>query len=198
MLEGEELRDIRDIPVLTHRSCDYNDDLFLKERESIRIAKLSDKRFVDIIYDSVDCEPGIIPADVNNAELIYCPEGNVLSLFPATSIYITATVVQPNARHYDRELDEFVTGPVESKIFYQFAGIVPDLNKNGIDDLIDIREGTEKDINGNGVIDGFEPGEEDQDEKPDSILWIFIIVIMILVILYALLLRKRKKNTVRG
>ena len=43
-----------------------------------------------------------------------------------------------NARHWDMAKKEYVTGPVVTHAFLQFAGRHPDLNKNGVDDYIDM------------------------------------------------------------
>jgi len=83
-----------------------------------------------------------------------CPSAGVnIDLFPATTLYLTATVIDPNAKHWDPAAKTFVTGPVESHLFYQIAGRHPDLNRNGVDDFIDILQGKSKDTNGDGVPD---------------------------------------------
>jgi hypothetical protein len=43
--------------------------------------------------------------------------------FPATTVYLTATFVDPQAKHWDPRAKAYVTGPVTSKLFYQFAGV---------------------------------------------------------------------------
>jgi len=43
--------------------------------------------------------------------------------FPSAVIYVTASFVDPNARHFDPVKKAFVVGPVISKLYYQFAGI---------------------------------------------------------------------------
>ena len=43
--------------------------------------------------------------------------------FPSATVYVVATFVDPNATHYDPNVNRFVAGPVTSKVFYQFAGI---------------------------------------------------------------------------
>ncbi len=128
---------------------------------SVPIARLSDRRHVDLYYSRRGCEPGIkTPAglkpysrDIDVGEVVYCPEGPALSLFPATYTYVMATVVDPKAKYWDAAQGRFVTGPLESHLFYQLAGTVPDLNHNGTDDLLDIRTGKSRDANGNGVPD---------------------------------------------
>jgi CARDB len=67
-------------------------------------------------------------------------------------------VTDPNARFFDRNLGSFVQGPLKSRIFVQIPGEKPDLNENGVDDAIDIADGTCTDENGNGVCDHVEPG----------------------------------------
>jgi opacity protein-like surface antigen len=131
---------------------------------SIPIARLSDERHVDVTYDSTGCTPGIrtangftpFEADIDVGEVIYCPDGPALSLFPATYTYVMATVVDPDAEHWDPAQGRLVTGPLETRLFYQFAGIVPDFNDNGVDDLLDIRGGVSRDDNGNGLPDEVE------------------------------------------
>jgi hypothetical protein len=76
-----------------------------------------------------------------------------VDLFPATTIFITATVIDPVATYWDAVQSQFVNGPLATKVFYQFAGRHPDLNHNGVDDFIDIATGTSMDVNGDGVPD---------------------------------------------
>jgi hypothetical protein len=167
----------------------------VEDKVEVRIAGLADKRHVDITYDPEDCERGLIlpqaTSDARIGDVEYCPEGIAVSLFPATSVYVTATMVDPDARFWDPDTGDFVEGPLESRLFYQFAGIVPDLNRNGIDDLIDIRTGTSVDANGNGVPDEAEP-EEEPEEKPWLPLWLIILLIILLLVLFIHLLVRRR------
>ena len=83
-----------------------------------------------------------------------CPNAGInVDLFPATMIYVTATVVDPNANTGYPVSKSFVVGPLESRLFYQIAGRRPDLNRNGVDDFIDIATGKSKDTTGDGVPD---------------------------------------------
>lgn len=159
MLENVPLQDIRGLPVNPYSRCTPMTQFELAENQAFRLASLTDNRFVDITYNSDDCEPGIVasPNDGRGIEVVYCPNGTALSLFPSTAIYISATIVDPNANYYDPDSGFMVTGPLTSKVFYQFAGIVPDFNNNGEDDLIDIRTGVSKDVNSNGVVDEVDP-----------------------------------------
>jgi hypothetical protein len=119
----------------------------------IDAARLSQKRHVFKQLTQSDCA---VP--VGN-----CQAGKfMIDLFPATSMYITATVVDPAGQLWDPSKRRFVTGPVESRLFYQIAGRHPDLNRNGIDDLIDIQGGTSSDSRGIGVPDDARPPSGDQ------------------------------------
>lgn len=138
-------------------------DVRVKTSAPLMIGRLSEKRNVDIVYGPKECPPGSIgskrpggPGDTNRGELAYCLRGNALSLFPATYTYLVATVVDPKMRHWDARKKKFVTGPVETRVFHQLAGFVPDFNRNGVDDLIDIRQRRARDENRNGVIDEVE------------------------------------------
>lgn len=165
MMRGAEPRDLRGEPVEFLSSSRFT-NLELVDRVEIPLGKLTDKRSVDIVYSAKDCPPGSLGSvqkdgavvkggagDGEGVEIQYCHQGNALSLFPATYTYMVATVVDPQAKHWDPELEEFVTGPLESVIYFQLGGFQPDFNQNGIDDLRDIRTGTSRDEDGNGVPD---------------------------------------------
>jgi hypothetical protein len=49
--------------------------------------------------------------------------GSVRDPFPSATVYVIATFVDPNVRHYDPTTNAYVIGPVTSKLYYQFAGI---------------------------------------------------------------------------
>jgi len=72
-------------------------------------------------------------------------------LFPSTTVYLTANVVEPAAKHWDPRKKKYVVGPVVSILFYQIAGRHPDLNKNCVDDFLDIKSGRFLD-NGKGIL----------------------------------------------
>ena len=82
-----------------------------------------------------------------------CKLGMVAALFPATTTYLSATVTDPAAKHWDAEKKDYVVGPVSTQIFYQVAGRHPDLNRNGVDDFVDIAMGKARDGNKDGVVD---------------------------------------------
>ena len=104
----------------------------------ITVARLSDPRVIDIEYGG-NAGNGDVPSGA--APLNYpAAEGRFLALFPSTYVYITADVIDPAA-------------DVTSRLYYQFAGGVPDCNENGIDDMIEIVNGSAPDGNGNGMPD---------------------------------------------
>lgn len=196
MIADDTLQGLRGQPIELRRpspSYEPVQSFKVEDQVSFRLAQFTDKRSVDITYDSTDCERGYSPPagpqDVDIGEIQYCPDGTALSLFPATSVYMTATVVDPNAKYFDPDAGEFVNGPLESQVFYQFAGFVPDFNDNGTDDLLDIRSRTSADENGNGIPDEGEISEPDEDQSY-TILWWILILIIILIIIF-LLFRKR-------
>ncbi len=199
MIVGEKMRDVRGTPIVAHGNCNPTRNFELKDSKEFHLSKLSDDRFVDIIYDSSNCTPGLITAsgDAISGSLVYCPEGNSLSLFPSTSVYVTATIIDPNARYFDRNIGDYVNGPLESKVFYQFVGIVPDFNNNGVDDLIDIREGNSIDKNGNGVPDEVDQGlpTGGDDEPPKLPWWVYLIwaiLIIFIIVILIMYFRQRK------
>lgn len=157
MMRGAEPVDVRGLPIEFLSSTSFKTES-VQDRLRLPIAKLSDPRTVDILYGPDDCPTGAVGGtlsvgDADPGEIDYCEQGNALSLFPVTYTYLIAKVTDPNARYWDPERREFVTGPLSSVVYYQFAGIQPDLNNNGVDDLLDIRAGTSRDQDRNGVPD---------------------------------------------
>jgi hypothetical protein len=117
----------------------------------VAVARLTQGRH---IFENVVTRNCSAPADRSSgSEVNECVNGIFVDLFPATTVYVVATVVDPRARHWDPAQGRFVVGPVQSRIFYQFAGHHPDLNRNRTDDAIDIFRGTSKDTNHDGVPD---------------------------------------------
>ena len=49
--------------------------------------------------------------------------GEQFDPFPSAVVYVIATFVDPNAKHFDAATHAYVVGPVTSKVYYQFAGI---------------------------------------------------------------------------
>ena len=160
MVDGAKVTDLRDLPVI---DLERQDALLFESSEPIRIdeliripiANLGKPRSVQEFLEAPpDCRPGIVQGgDSVIDQYEYCVTGPMLSLFPSTYVYVEAVLVDPNARHWDPEREEYVEGPVTTRIFYQFAGIKPDLNDNDVDDIIDIHSGESRDEDGNGVPD---------------------------------------------
>lgn len=119
----------------------------------IAVARLSQKRHIFRQITAKDCEA----SDASQEPDARCQPGISVDLFPATTMYITAKVVDPRAKGWNSVKKRFVTGPVESQLFYQIAGRHPDLNHNGVDDFIDIRTNRSHDSKGNGVPDDARP-----------------------------------------
>lgn len=135
----------------------------LGETFTMPVARLTDRRHLDVtIEPSEICDennktlprPSVGPSDrPGPEEEEYCEAGDYLSLFPATSVYVIATVVDPDARFWDPGAGTFITGPLRSRLFAQFAGVIPDFNRNGRDDYLEIRNDEVRDENGNGIPD---------------------------------------------
>lgn len=205
MMRDADAVDIRGRRVVEFAQAAHK-QLKLSDTVDVTIGNLAEKRHVDIVYGPEDCpkdalRPGFQvkqsasgPADTEQGELKYCMKGNALSLFPATYTYIIATVVDPNAYYWDRNTSRYVTGPLKTRVFYQVGGIVPDLNNNGVDDLIDIRTGGSVDDNQNGVPDEAEQGSECNCDLTDirKMIIIGLILIIIIVLIVIMLLFKRR------
>jgi len=104
------------------------------------VAKLSDPHHVEVIHrvgekGVYDCSQGVPriepPRDTTRRnDSPFAPDfegpicaGVLRDLFPSTTIYVVATFVSPNAKHYDPKRKGYVVGPDTSKVFYQFAGV---------------------------------------------------------------------------
>lgn len=120
----------------------------------IPLATLKEGRNIVQQIGERECARGDIKGEERDTR--GCRQGYSLDMFPATSTLIIATVVDPAARHWDPARKAYVVGPMRSRVFYQVAGRHPDLNRNGIDDTIEILSGRAKDENHDGVIDEFQ------------------------------------------
>jgi Metallo-peptidase family M12B Reprolysin-like len=186
MVEGAPLRDWRGVPVLPWSAEQRRvgaaravpqlpQRIEVKEVSEVTIAHLAQGRHVFDNFKTPDCKP---PADRSfKPDVNECVNGTNVDLFPATTVFVTASVIDPNAQHWDPVQGRMVTGPVESKLFYQFGGIHPDLNKNGVDDFLDIQRGTSQDRNHDGVPD---------EVVSTRIPWWWLLVLLIILILITL------------
>ena len=84
---------------------------------SIRVADVRKRPYVLRRPTSQGCAP---PDDDSEHK---CQPGTVVvDLFPATTLYLTATIVDPKGQRWDPKTKRLVTGPVESRLYYQIAG----------------------------------------------------------------------------
>ena len=162
MVAGGELTGFDDLPVEPWAVRGTEQHTFMVvDTTDVTVGNLAEKRAVDFIAKP-PAECGLItPPPIRDAiapnRMEYCRQGHVLGLFPSARIYIEATLTDPDARYFDRDLQRFVVGPLKSRIFAQLSGVTPDLNGNGVDDAIDISTGACADQNRNGVCDEVEP-----------------------------------------
>jgi hypothetical protein len=117
----------------------------------VTVARLRQRRHILERIDPATCD--LTDNRNSKPDAKSCKGGINIDLFPATTLYLTATVLQPSVRHWDRKLRRYVTGPVRRKLFLQFGGRHPDLNRNRRDDAVDIATGRSKDANRDGVPD---------------------------------------------
>ncbi len=99
------------------------------------VAKLSDAHHVEVVHrvgepDVYDCSHGVPRVKRTGQDTVHAPDfegpicaGAQRDLFPSTTVYIVATFVDPNAKHYDPQTKAYVVGPLTSKVYYQFAGV---------------------------------------------------------------------------
>ncbi|MCW3090572.1 MAG: hypothetical protein JWP81_1641 [Ferruginibacter sp.] len=199
MISGDTLRDQQGYPVRLRNASDnfsFERNMMIKESGSFRLAKYNDPRTVDITYNDNGCKPGFVRTAQGGGDAMfgtvnYCAHGTALSLFPSTYVYMIITVVEPNATYFDRAQNKMVTGPLTSKVFYQFAGKVPDFNKNGVDDLVDIRTKKSVDKNNNGIPDEGEKNTPNSSGSRPSWLWILLIALLLFIIIF--IIAKKKK-----
>jgi hypothetical protein len=126
-----------------------------KRSVSVRIARMSDQRTIlEEVDDKCDTGDSPVPGDDDAP----CAGGFNASLFPATTFLITADAVSAPTRVFDRRRKQFVRKSLTSRIYYQVGGVHPDLNRNGVDDAIDIEFGDSEDEDEDGVPDDAKRG----------------------------------------
>lgn len=99
-----------------------------------RLGNLADRPHVEVAHSLgekgvYDCSNGV-PTVRTTGDSPVSPDsegpicaGSSRDPFPSTTVYVIATFVDPKAEHWDATRREMVTGPVTSKVFYQFAGV---------------------------------------------------------------------------
>lgn len=164
MVPGGALEDQQGLPFKPWAAWDPGQKVIeVRDSANLSLGNLANPRAVDYNFKTdPGCKRGIIkPPPIPDAtgfgEVEYCPKGRVLGLFPSARVYVKATVTDPKAVHFDAKLGRFVVGPLSTRVFFQVPGKKPDLNKNSVDDAIDIENGTCEDTNRNGVCDEAEP-----------------------------------------
>ncbi|MCH7725443.1 MAG: IPTL-CTERM sorting domain-containing protein [Planctomycetes bacterium] len=179
MVGDGELVDAEGIPILPWEDEIRGETITLNERAELTVGFLSEGRIVEIFLpregicsisgtecstndDCPDigdvceslCTPGVVgPGDAEGVDIEYCPEGTQVSLFPSARLYIEITVTDPDATFYNPDTQQMEQGPLDTLLFFQVPGQMPDCNRNGVDDGIEILNGTAQDINNNGVPD---------------------------------------------
>jgi hypothetical protein len=102
------------------------------------IARLSAKPHVQVTHSLgevgvVDCSRGVprsLGSGAAAGDRRTAPDdegpicaGAIQDPFPSTTLYVTATVVDPKVKHYDRKRRKYLVGPVTSRLYFQFAGV---------------------------------------------------------------------------
>ncbi len=109
----------------------------LRDGRRCAVAPLSQPPHVEVRHrlgepGVVDCSQGIPTAgrSTTGRDSLQSPDkegpicaGTQRDLFPSTTVYLIARVVDPHAKHYDPHQHAYVVGPVVSTVFYQLAGI---------------------------------------------------------------------------
>lgn len=199
MVAGATLKSWQGLPIVPWQSTrsvlttgatgDRQREVTIKDVFKVALAKLSQARHVFIDVKPEDCKRQAANSDGNIDDRL-CKPGITVDLFPATTMYITATIIDPAAKHWDPVQAKFVVGPLASQLFYQVAGRHPDLNKNGIDDAIDIYLGTSKDANHDGVPDEVQGGGTAGGGKDWQLWWLWLLLLLIIIIIIIVWLRR--------
>jgi hypothetical protein len=149
---NERLLDPFDLPINVWGVKRFQPKARLAPKLDVRlpIARLRDGRRIVSIIDAAKC--GQRDTRGNRPDTSGCKPGINVSLFPATSTLLTVNVVDPKAKQWDRKREAYVVAPLRTTIRYQLVGRHPDLNRNGVDDYIDIVTGHAKDRNGDWLI----------------------------------------------
>jgi len=95
---------------------------------SIPLARLDQPPYVRREVTAQDCER---QDRMSGPDVANCKPGVSTDLFPATTSYVTASIVDPQARHWDPKLQTYVVGPLETRVYYQIAGRRLDREKIG-------------------------------------------------------------------
>jgi hypothetical protein len=146
---GKPMEPIRELQV--DLSNTKRVEVYAKRPVKLPLTKLKKgPHFIQKVTEA-DCKSDDRPDNLSDVQ--NCRPGMVATLFPSTSTYVTATLTDPNAKYWNPERKAYVVGPLSTKVFYQFVGRRTDLNRNRIDDFVEMASGRARDTNGDGVID---------------------------------------------
>jgi hypothetical protein len=120
-----------------------------RDRLKLGVASLEQRRHI-LTQVRQGCEAGDAPGGLPDAAR--CTGGPVVSLFPATTLLVTADAVTPNAKVWNRRRRRFERRDLTTRVYYQLGGRRIDFNKNGVDDAADIALGQARDGDADGVI----------------------------------------------
>lgn len=119
----------------TQRAARIRSQRLERDKEvKLEVAKIKQKPHVLYLMDKRACEA---EDRLRGPDVAKCRPGIQADLFPATSVYIKATVVDPKARYWDRRKKKYVTGPLASHLFYQIAGRRLSLEKRGLTEIVE-------------------------------------------------------------
>ena len=122
-----------------------------RDEVRLKVAHLEQRRHILTRVGPRECEAGDAPFGVSDAAR--CAAGFSVSLFPSTTLLLTADAVTPNAKVWDRRRKRFRRRDLTTRIYYQLGGRRIDFNKNGVDDAADIAFGQARDSDADGLID---------------------------------------------
>ena len=121
-----------------------------RDRLMLDVASLGQRRHI-LTPVRRGCEVGDAPAGLSDTAA--CGSGFNVSLFPATTLLVTADAVTPDAKVWSRKRKRYVRRDLTTRVYYQLGGRRIDFNKNGVDDAADIAFGQARDSDVDGVID---------------------------------------------
>jgi hypothetical protein len=122
-----------------------------KQSIQLPVAEMADGPHILQAGEDDACDAADAPNGLPDAAR--CGAGFDVSLFPSTTLLLTADAITPNAKVWNPRRKRFVRRDLKSKIWFQVGGRTPDFNKNGVDDAVDIEFGDEPDANEDGVPD---------------------------------------------
>ena len=121
-----------------------------RDRIRLEVAQLDQRRHILTALPE-GCDAHDSPAGLSDS--LRCGPGFDVSLFPATTLLLTAEAVTPHAKVWNRRRKRYVRRDLITRIHYQLGGRRIDFNKNGVDDAADIAFGLARDSDFDGVID---------------------------------------------